>query len=377
LTSCFVANLECVATNVFMVSAKVGSEASEAEQVSLRQAITSARLLENEQRLEAAIESIDEDFKDDTEGSQVEPSQCLPKLSAGPKEKPYKLLQLELTGLSGKLLDVSADPAWTVRTLKSKVAAATCTPVHLQRLFSGISELCDEDVLSTVTPPTSPTQLSLVCTDPEWLHGMQMVSIAGMQLAVLDPHLKADREIVLTAVRQNGMALEYAAKQLQEDVGIIRTAVEDSGLALKHAAAALQGNREVVLAAVRQHGMALQYAAMELRADCEVVLAAVVNASAAFQFATEELKRHRGFVLTVLQAAGLALQFVAKPLRADHDMVVAAVQSDGLALEFASEEWRADKEVVFEAVQMNGLALWDAAEHLKHDPQLVAAARWG
>jgi len=361
-----------------MINDEVRGTASGDEEVALRQAITRARLWENEQRLKEAIESLGEDLDADVGVAQVEDSQHLPVHSVYPRQRPHKLLQLEVCGLNGKLVDVNADPAWTVHTLKSKVAAATCTPVHLQRLFSGISELHDEDILSDVTPPTSPAaQLSLVRTDPEWLHAMQMVATAGMQLAVVAPHLKADREIVLTAVRKNGMALEYAAPELQEDVAIARTAVEGSGLALQHAATALQGDREVVLAAVTQQGMALQYAAMELRADREIVLAAVANASAAFQYASGDLRRHRDFVLAVLQTAGLALQFVSKTLRANRDIVVAAVQNDGLALEFASEEWRADREVVFEAVQMNGLALWDAAEHLKHDPQLVAAARWG
>mmetsp|Transcript_126058 Transcript_126058/g.251676 ORF Transcript_126058/g.251676 Transcript_126058/m.251676 type:complete len:369 (-) Transcript_126058:52-1158(-) len=361
-----------------LVNTERTGAASEAEEVALRQAITRARLLENEHRLTAAIESLDDSLAAYAEAPLVEAPQCHPKPSVGPKQKPYKPLQLEVSGLNGKLLDVSADPAWTVHTLKSKVAAVTCTPVHLQRLFSGISELLDEDVLSDVTPPTSPTtKLSLLRTDPEWFHGMQMVTIAGMQLAVLAAHFKADHEIVLTAVRQNGMALEYAATELHEDVAIVRAAVEDSGLALKHAAAALRSDREIVLAAVQQHGMALQYAATELRADCEVVLAAVENMSAAFQHATEALREDRDFVLTVLQRTGLALQFVSRPLRANRDIVVAAVRSDGLALEFASEEWRADREVVLEAVQMSGLALWDAAEHLKRDPQMVAAARWG
>ncbi len=48
----------------------------------------------------------------------------------------------------------------------------------------------------------------------------------------------------------------------------------ENGGALQHAAEALRADREVVLAAVRQAGVAFRYAAQPLRGDREVVLAA-------------------------------------------------------------------------------------------------------
>ena len=62
----------------------------------------------------------------------------------------------------------------------------------------------------------------------------------------------ADKKMVLAAVFQDGMALEYAAEELRAD-------------------------REVVLAAVSENGLAVNFAAKELRADREVVMAVVEN----------------------------------------------------------------------------------------------------
>ena len=64
-------------------------------------------------------------------------------------------------------------------------------------------------------------------------------------LAEADDSLKADREVVLAAVKQNGGALRGAAK-------------------------ALQGDREIVLAAVMQDGDALELASEELQQDEEL-----------------------------------------------------------------------------------------------------------
>ena len=55
----------------------------------------------------------------------------------------------------------------------------------------------------------------------------------------------SSREIVLRAVKQDGLALEYASYELKAD-------------------------RKVVLAAVKQNGDALKYAANELKADPEL-----------------------------------------------------------------------------------------------------------
>jgi len=47
--------------------------------------------------------------------------------------------------------------------------------------------------------------------------------------------LRADREVVLAAVRQNGMALRFASAALQADREVVLAAVEQDGSALRHA----------------------------------------------------------------------------------------------------------------------------------------------
>ena len=63
-------------------------------------------------------------------------------------------------------------------------------------------------------------------------------------------NVKQDKEIVLTAVKQTGWALEYADKTLKKD-------------------------KEIVLAAVKQDGFALEYADESLRKDPDIL--AIVN----------------------------------------------------------------------------------------------------
>ena len=57
--------------------------------------------------------------------------------------------------------------------------------------------------------------------------------------------LKADRDIVLAAVEQDGRALEYAAKSLKADRGLVLAAIKQSGQALVWASKELQEDQEL------------------------------------------------------------------------------------------------------------------------------------
>ena len=70
-------------------------------------------------------------------------------------------------------------------------------------------------------------------------------------------------------------ALEDATEELKGDREIVRTAVSQNGYALKHATEQLKGDREIVITAVSQVGLALQHATKELKGDREIVMKAV------------------------------------------------------------------------------------------------------
>ena len=173
------------------------------------------------------------------------------------------------------------------------------------------------------------------------------------------------------------------------------------GNALQRAPAFL-GDREVVLAAVRSNGLALEFAALELRADREVVLAAVQEASqahigvdarfafamppkTALQFALGELRADPAIVLAAVKTNGLTLAHAAPPLQEDRAMVLEAVRRNGHALVYADVELRANRETVLEAVKRHGKATmhismygtptWHAAPLLSQDPEVLKAAR--
>ena len=121
----------------------------------------------------------------------------------------------------------------------------------------------------------------------------------GRALAFASPELRADRDVVLAAVFNEGGALFSASPELQMDRKVVLTAVSNDGYAFQHLPLRFHADREIVLAAVSSYGHALAFASTELQADREVVHLAVsspfslidVDGDDILQYASDELQQ--------------------------------------------------------------------------------------
>ena len=110
--------------------------------------------------------------------------------------------------------------------------------------------------------------------------------------------LRANADVVLTAVCSHGCALEFAAKELRADRHIVIVAAETDGLSLQFASDELRTNREVVMVAASSAGEdALAFAASSLRRDKLFILAigTVALDVDGLGWAAPELKRDAAF----------------------------------------------------------------------------------
>ena len=67
-----------------------------------------------------------------------------------------------------------------------------------------------------------------------------------------------DRDEVMVAVKEDGLALEHADESLQKDKEIVMAAVKQDGRALYFAEESLQKDKEIIMEAVKQEGRALE-----------------------------------------------------------------------------------------------------------------------
>ncbi len=155
-----------------------------------------------------------------------------------------------------------------------------------------------------------------------------------------------DKEMVLTAVLQNGLALDYASPTLKKDIDIVLAAVSQNGDALFKADASFRGNKAVVMKALKTSGLA----------------ATVID---------DALITERDVARAMVQCHGLSLERVAKHHSGVFlsELVGLAIQKNGRSLKFAGEG-QSDRAVVQRAVWQNSSALQYASEDLQTDWQL-------
>ena len=174
--------------------------------------------------------------------------------------------------------------------------------------------------------------------------GIAALKQHGYALGLLPAEMRANREVVLAAVKQNGGALRYASPELRPPTEAAFAAVRQNGalLRLHRSSSGLTADRDIVITAVAQDGYALEHAAPKLKADRDIVLTAVKQNGLALQYASTELQNDREVVLAAVQQDGGALYYASAELQDDRATVFAAVQQDGQSLHYASERRHAE-----------------------------------
>jgi len=169
-------------------------------------------------------------------------------------------------------------------------------------------------------------------------------------LTKIDAGLMEYKEIVSIAVRNNGLALEYASKEFKED-------------------------KDVVLAAVRSDARAISYSCnVAIQQNKEVIKSILISEGGGhmFNFLAPEFKKDKDVALAAVSSVGKSLKFM-HSFRFDREVVLAAVKQHGSSLAFASNGLKKDKGIVLQAVMQNGWAIEFVDPALRKDIDVLTA----
>ena len=194
------------------------------------------------------------------------------------------------------------------------------------------------------------------------------------------PQFKDDFELVLCAVMENGLALQYASDNLLDECDIVIPAIKRGGKAynsfspLRFASTNLKSDRITVIYAVKQQGCALKYASKSLQSDLEIVLFAVKQDGLALEYASYDLQCNIDVILTAMNQNKHAFEYIGKEVYYDHIMMHSIVKIYGVALCYASPEINNNREIVLTAVKQTHHALTYASDKLREDREIVLTA---
>lgn len=180
---------------------------------------------------------------------------------------------------------------------------------------------------------------------------LQAVQTAGMALKFAHETLKNDRDIVLTAVTSDGDALLYASQSLKKDKQFVLQAIKIDPRVLGRVDVdrAFSKDKDFVLNAVINNGVAFKYANHNLKKDKDFVLKVVKIEGRAISFADDLLKKDKEVVLAAVKQNGFALSIVDESLKKDKEVVLEAVKNDSRAFEYADESLKKDDDILFAA----------------------------
>lgn len=188
-----------------------------------------------------------------------------------------------------------------------------------------------------------------------------------------------DQKLLLEVIQRAWWAAEFVASPLCDDPqfwsAVLKKKPKDGWMAFgNYAPEAMRADKELLLLAMKADPMALRYAAPSLAQDRDLVLELVAEDWRALRSACEEMKADREIVLTACSQDLGALQFAAPSLAQDPELLIEATEYNGRAVFFLPENKRLDPDLTLEAVRRNAVALTYAVPELRSDRDLVNEA---
>jgi hypothetical protein len=212
-------------------------------------------------------------------------------------------------------------------------------------------------------------------TEEEYHKALEQIKTNGLELKNLIEPLKSHKEVILCAIQQNAMALEFVAEKNQT-LQVVLTAVSQQGWALYYTAKKFLNNATIIERAIKEnHNIYkdLTKQISKLTEELEITKNIMRMNGRLLRHTPKHLKEDQSLVKIAVTQYGLALKY-AKNFQANQEMVALAVQQNGLALEFADPLLKANPDIVKTAVQENGMALKFADKTLQAQENIVLSA---
>lgn len=205
---------------------------------------------------------------------------------------------------------------------------------------------------------------------------ISLVSHTSIVFDQVDEHLKADPEIVLSALRREDgwMLFESVHEELRSNRSFVLQAARVNGGILTYVSDIFKADREIAVTAVAQHPSAFEDVSEFFGDDREIVLLAVSKVPTMLQHAHATVQADRDVVSVAIGIDPMCLEFAAPSLTGDAEFVLRVVRACGDAVQFASKALRADREVVRAAVEQRPGSLKWALGGLSQDRTLLKLA---
>jgi hypothetical protein len=156
------------------------------------------------------------------------------------------------------------------------------------------------------------------------------------------------------------------------DINNIKQKLSENGLLLKDMPDAVKANREMVLTAVSNDGYALKFASEEMKDDEELVLTALKTFNLSTKFASDRLKKDIEFIKKAIDIFPAAIGYTSQDIRHNKEIALFVVKRDFTMCKYLPDKMRDDEDIIFEAVKQTSMSIQRyASDRLKNNKDFI------
>lgn len=210
--------------------------------------------------------------------------------------------------------------------------------------------------------------------DPVLRRDMDVILTAVSQdsraFSCVDPDLKKNKEVVTAVLDTNGYALEYVDEEFKNDKDMVMRAIQNKGRALQFASPELRDDKDIVLEAInRTSGYALADAGPDCKNDPEIVKQAVSKTGATIEYANPELlQTNRNIILTAVRNGGSEAFSMMPEIGGDKEILLEGLKGCSIdVLNFADVRLLDDVEFMKEAIKIDDKAILHASPRVRNE----------
>ena len=202
------------------------------------------------------------------------------------------------------------------------------------------------------------------------------VSNKGNALKHASAQIRSKKNIVFEAVK-NGCSIEFVPNYyLNNDDDIISTILNrntEIKISLSNSCLSIRSNRDIILKAVKNNGMNLEFASPDLQNDIEIMKNAGLENFNALKYTTLGLDVLQGTIYEILKDYNFRWYYKVRHsiINDSRYSVIAAIYKDECNWRFINQEHRNDKELMLFAIKLNARNYNYVSETLRNDRNIV------
>lgn len=287
------------------------------------------------------------------------------------------------------------DEEFLIELLKVKTSIFGLLPKDLQenktfvlkavkvnaRIYDDLSDEFVNDAEILITAVTMSPGLSFWYNIPEsYKLNAELARIVlekhGRLLQCFSDEIKADKVLVLIAVKSCGSALGFTTSILQDDYEVVMNAVSnyESASALEHASIRLRNNKEIVECACKHSCFAFKYAERSNGWYNDFGRKIIAEYGHLLEFAPDHWKSDKALVISAVQSAPRVYLSLSPEFITDEDVMLEVLKKDGKMLRSMPEMASLNRDLVYAAVSNSGLAMRHVNPLLKQEKELTMIA---